>query len=132
MTQIREGHHKKGGVGDPPSSPKPKITPGSRGKQDLYHIVETLGNYFNVDQKTLVLCASEIMENLTSPKDEELKEKIRERIQHYRDDERLSYPPATVFANAPLALLQAGSMQTLNELEDLIGEPRSSLPIENR
>ena len=34
------------------------------------------------------------------------KEEIRLKIQMLEEDERLSYPPATTFENAPLALIQ--------------------------
>ena len=33
MTQIKEGHNKKGGKAVPPTAPKPKIVPPARKKQ---------------------------------------------------------------------------------------------------
>jgi len=37
---------------------------------------------------------------------EDAKKKIAERLAAYEEDERGHYPPATVFENAPLALVQ--------------------------
>ena len=56
-------------------------------------------------------------------------ERIKNRINEIKQDERLTYEPATVFANAPLALIQCAEMAKLNELERLIGEKPSTLPL---
>lgn len=63
---------------------------------------------------------------------DELEIKIRERIAEIKSDDRLTYKPATIQVNAPLALIQVGMMSALNELESLIGEPRSRLPLEKQ
>lgn len=44
---------------------------------------------------------------------------ISERLNEIKSDERLSYPTATVFENAPLALIQLGLESRINELEVL-------------
>jgi len=48
-------------------------------------------------------------------------EEIQARIQEILSDERLFYPAATVFENAPLALIQYGLEVELRTLENVIG-----------
>lgn len=44
-------------------------------------------------------------------------------------DERNYYPIATVFVNAPLALIQLGLSTRINLLEDLLNLPLSKFPL---
>lgn len=48
-------------------------------------------------------------------------EQIKKRIEEILSDERLSYPTATVFANAPLALMQYGMEVELHTLQKVLG-----------
>ena len=45
--------------------------------------------------------------------------RIDERIAEIKRDERLGYPPASVFENAPLALIQSSLKARIDELERL-------------
>jgi len=60
----------------------------------------------------------------------DLEIKIRNRIEELKKDERLTYKTATVYVNAPLALIQCSSKARIWELEDLIGAERTVFPIE--
>jgi hypothetical protein len=55
-----------------------------------------------------------------------------QRREELLDDERLTYPPATVFANAPLALEQAIAKSKINLLEEMLGLPFTKFPIEKK
>jgi hypothetical protein len=52
---------------------------------------------------------------------------IRARIAEILGDERLSYRTATVFANAPLALIQWGLETELHTLERVLGIERTDI-----
>jgi len=54
---------------------------------------------------------------------------ILKKIAEIKADERLSYPSATVFANAPLALIQMSMKAELNALEWVLGLPLSTFPL---
>jgi hypothetical protein len=54
---------------------------------------------------------------------------ILNRIAELKSDERLSYPAATVFANAPLALTQMGLEAELHCLEWILDLPKSKMPL---
>lgn len=56
-------------------------------------------------------------------------EEIQKRIDEIKADERLSYPTATVFVNAPLALIQYGLTTELYALEKVLGLPYTKIPI---
>lgn len=60
------------------------------------------------------------------------KDMILGRINRIKEDERLSYPVATVFANAPLALIQVQLLSELNALENVIGMPLSNIPLKKK
>jgi len=49
-------------------------------------------------------------------------EEIEAKIAEIKSDERMSYPAATVFANAPLALIQTGMENQLAILKWVLGE----------
>lgn len=55
------------------------------------------------------------------------KQEIRKRIDEILADERLSYPSATVFENAPLALIQLSLEVELHTLQKVIGAERTSI-----
>jgi len=57
------------------------------------------------------------------------KEKIEKRIKEIKNDERLTYKSATVFSNAPLALIQLQLSSELNALEWALGLPQSKMPL---
>lgn len=48
-------------------------------------------------------------------------EQIKERVNEILADERLSYKTATVFTNAPLALIQYGMQVELHTLQKVLG-----------
>jgi hypothetical protein len=50
------------------------------------------------------------------------KKEIEDRIKEIQSDERISYPTANVFVNAPLALIQTGLESTLATLKLVLGE----------
>jgi hypothetical protein len=54
-------------------------------------------------------------------------EQIKARINEILADERLSYKTATVFANAPLALIQWGLETELHTLEKVLGLPKTDI-----
>jgi hypothetical protein len=54
-------------------------------------------------------------------------EEIKEKIQRILSDERLSYPTAVVFSNAPLALIQHAMVTELHTLQWVIGEPLTEI-----
>jgi hypothetical protein len=54
---------------------------------------------------------------------------IETRIAEIKADERLSYGTATVFVNAPLALIQLGLTTELHTLERVLGIPVTPVPI---
>lgn len=56
-------------------------------------------------------------------------EQILERIAFLKMDERLTYPLATVGANAPLALTQLSLETELHTLERVMGLPLSKIPL---
>lgn len=49
--------------------------------------------------------------------------KIKERIHEIISDERLSYPAADIFSNAPLALIQLAMETELHSLEKVLEIP---------
>lgn len=55
------------------------------------------------------------------------KEQIKARIKEILSDERLSYKTATVFENAPLALIQLQMETELHTLQKVIGEKPTSM-----
>ena len=50
------------------------------------------------------------------------KEEIEKRIAELKDDERLGYPPANVYTNAPLALIQVALKNELMALNWVLKE----------
>lgn len=56
-------------------------------------------------------------------------ENLREELERLKADERNYYATATVFANAPLALIQYGLSSQINLLERLLGLPISRFPL---
>jgi len=52
----------------------------------------------------------------------EQRERIEEEIQKIDDDERYHYPPADIFINAPLALIQTALSEKMNLLKKLYRE----------
>lgn len=58
-----------------------------------------------------------------------IKTKARLLLMELKSDERLTYEPATVFVNAPLALIQHGLLSQINILEKLLDLPLSKIPI---
>jgi hypothetical protein len=59
-------------------------------------------------------------------------EEIKARIAEIKADERLAYPTATVFANAPLALIQLSMGTELHTLERVLGLPPTQIPIKTK
>ena len=59
----------------------------------------------------------------------ELKEKIEKRLVELKSDERLTYPTANVFVNAPLSLIQYGMGCEINMLEEMLDLPLSKFPL---
>jgi len=51
------------------------------------------------------------------------------KLSKLKEDERLTYPIANVFANAPLALIQVGLTAQIHLLEELLGLPLTKMPI---
>ncbi len=58
-----------------------------------------------------------------------MEDKLKKELEELKSDERLYYEAATVFANAPLALIQYGKMAQINLIEKLLGLETSSLPL---
>jgi hypothetical protein len=54
-------------------------------------------------------------------------EQIKSRISEILADERMSYKTATVFANAPLALIQLGMTTELHTLQKVLGVPLTNI-----
>ena len=54
---------------------------------------------------------------------------IEIRITEIKADERLAYPTATVFVNAPLALIQMSMSTELHTLERVLELPLTQIPI---
>lgn len=52
---------------------------------------------------------------------------IQKRISNILEDERLSYKTATVFVNAPLALIQTILETELHTLQDVLQVPRTNI-----
>ena len=48
---------------------------------------------------------------------QEMRRYIKQRLEELRSDERLTYPPASCFENAPLALQQVSLKARIGELE---------------
>jgi len=55
------------------------------------------------------------------------KEEIQKRIDEILSDERLSYKTATMFENAPLALIQYGMEVELHTLQRVLGVERTNI-----
>ena len=55
------------------------------------------------------------------------KEEIQKRIDEILSDERLSYKTATMFENAPLALIQYGMEVELHTLQKVLGVERTNI-----
>lgn len=55
--------------------------------------------------------------------------KAKEKLDELKKDERMYYPTATVFANAPLALIQCSIGAQINILENILGLPMSKFPL---
>ena len=54
--------------------------------------------------------------------------RVTARIEHLEKDERLHYRAATVFANAPLAMIQSNMTSQLDVLYAILGEKRPTYP----
>lgn len=54
-------------------------------------------------------------------------EEIQQKIDQILADERLSYKTATVFANAPLALIQHGMVTELHTLQWVMGQELTNI-----
>ena len=61
-----------------------------------------------------------------------MEEKLLEKLNELKSDERLTYPAAVIFSNAPLALIQQGMMCQVNLIEDILDLPLSSLPLKKQ
>jgi hypothetical protein len=57
--------------------------------------------------------------------------KILNRIDELKQDERLTYPDANVFTNAPLAIIQIALKTELNTLERVAGLNISRFPLKS-
>ena len=55
------------------------------------------------------------------------KEQIQKTIDEILADERLSYATATVFSNAPLAMIQYGMQVELHTLQNVLGVERTNI-----
>jgi hypothetical protein len=55
------------------------------------------------------------------------KEEIQNRIDMILSDERIAYKTASVFTNAPLALIQLSLMTELHTLQKVIGQPLTNI-----
>jgi len=53
-------------------------------------------------------------------------ETIQKLIDELLADERIHYPPANVFSNAPLALMQVGMKAKLHAYQTVLGVPLST------
>lgn len=62
----------------------------------------------------------------------ELMKKMEDKLFELKSDERLTYQPATILVNAPLALIQLGMESQIHLLEDLLGYPKSKFPLEKK
>ena len=58
-----------------------------------------------------------------------MEQKIKDLLIELKKDERNYYTTATMFANAPLALIQFGLSSKINMLESLLGLPLSTFPL---
>jgi hypothetical protein len=54
---------------------------------------------------------------------------IKKILEELKSDERNYYPIATVFANAPLSLIQYGLSSKINTLESILEIPLSKFPL---
>lgn len=54
---------------------------------------------------------------------------ITEKLEELKSDERLTYAAATVFENAPLALIQLSVEAQIHTLEWVLGLPLSKFPL---
>jgi len=59
----------------------------------------------------------------------DLIKRMSEELAELKSDERMYYETATVFANAPLALIQLGIGTRINLLEKYLGLPISTFPL---
>jgi len=57
---------------------------------------------------------------------------LRKKLAELKADERVYYQPATVFENAPLALIQLGLETEINLLEQILEIPLSTFPLKKR
>lgn len=57
------------------------------------------------------------------------KAELEKMLEELKSDERNYYSIATVFANAPLALIQFGLSTRINLLEEILGLPLSAFPL---
>jgi hypothetical protein len=55
------------------------------------------------------------------------KPEIQKMLKEVEEDERLYYPAADVFSNAPLALIQVGLANRSDVLRDVLGMPHLNL-----
>lgn len=60
------------------------------------------------------------------------KQKLQEILDKLKSDKRLSYSPATVFGNAPLALHQTAAEAKIHLLEDILELPLSTFPLKSK
>jgi len=60
------------------------------------------------------------------------KQEIKNKIAELKNDERLYYPSANLFSNAPLALIQLDLGAKINSLEWVIGLPLSKFPLKTK
>lgn len=58
-----------------------------------------------------------------------MREKLLAKLEELKDDNRNYYKTATVFSNAPLALIQMSLSSQINLLEELLELPLSKFPL---
>ena len=57
---------------------------------------------------------------------------IKKKLEELMSDERMSYETATVFENAPLALIQMGMGAQINTYEEILELPLSRFPLKKK
>ena len=60
-----------------------------------------------------------------------MKEKMLQKLDELKSDERMTYATANVFSNAPLALIQQRIGSQIHLLEEMLGLPYSKFPLKS-
>lgn len=94
--------------------------------------VSSMAEQLTLDQLMLVRSRHWGQQLNNMDKYDDLINRMKEELEELKSDERMYYATATVFSNAPLAMIQLGIGTRINILEKYLDLPISTFPLKKR